>query len=208
MNKINYLSDTNIFIKLYHAYNDSTILCELYVRNFSTLGFVEPVHHEIMRTPSSKNSKKLSLKVLYKRLDNEYEIIFIDELEAIVKQSYINEMRNFGYTDYKGCKNSIKDIGEKGTLLISHLLDIPIIHSDDYHFVDFVEMNRDRFPDVELFTLNSILEVLVPEHKERISINKNIEINSKRFNVSIEQERAERNMQKRLEKLYKKFNKH
>lgn len=203
MSNIKYLSDTNIFIKLYHAYIDSTELCEEYVKKYTLLGFVEPVHYEIKRTPNVSYDKKASIIDLYDQLSNQYEIVYINELDNITKQSYIREMNNLGYLDYTGKTKAEDDIGEKATLLISHLLEIPIIHTDDYKFIEYVETNRNKYPDAELITLNTVLQNLIIEDKKRIKVNRDIEVNVLNYNNKVE----ENEMEIKLTQLTNKYSK-
>lgn len=201
---IKYLSDTNIFIKLYHAYIDSTELCEDYVKKYTVLGFTEPVHHEIQRTPNIHYDKKTSIIDLYEQLSEQYKIIYIDDLDELSRRTYIQEMNNFGYLDYTGKTQPEEDIGEKATLLISHLLDIPIIHTDDFNFIDYVEANRNKFPDAKLITLNTVLQSLITDDQERIKVNANIEKNSNQYNNKFE----EYEMERKLKQLERKYSKH
>lgn len=200
---VQFLSDTNIFVNLYHAYTDSTNLCEEYVKKYEKLGFVEPVHYEIKRTPNIYFKNKLSILDLYKQLSERYKIIYIDELDNLTKQTYIEEMNNFGYLDYTGKQKAENNIGEKATLLISHLLEIPIIHTDDYNFIEYVELNRNKYPDAELIDLNTVLQTLVSDDQERIKLNKNISKNSHDYNDKAEKQK----MDKKMEELVNKFSK-
>ncbi|MBV5133396.1 hypothetical protein [Staphylococcus epidermidis] len=204
MSNIKYLSDTNIFIKLYHAYLDSTELCEEYVKKYTLLGFVEPVHHEIKRTPNVNYDKKASIIDLYDQLSNQYEIVYISKLDSITKQAYIREMNNLGYLDYTGKTKAEDDIGEKATLLISHLLEIPIIHTDDYKFIEYVEENRNKYPDAELITLNTVLQNLIPEDKKRIKVNRDIEMNDSYYNNKVVEEKE---MDRKLKQLINTYSK-
>lgn len=218
MNKVDFLSDTNIFIKLYHAKVDSTDLCNQYVKEFSRLGFVEPVHYEINRTPNVSYKHKQDFLSVYNSLSDYYDVVYIDELDILTQQIYIDEMNNFGYQDYKGIEKAVKDIGEKATILLSHLLEIPIIHTDDYEFIDYVNDNRNKFPDTELIDLNTVLQKLIPNDKERIAINKSIQqndtVHKSKVNKQAKLDRENENekiekekMEKSLEKLLRKYNK-
>lgn len=113
-------------------------------------------------------------------------------------------MNNLGYLDYTGKTKAEDDIGEKATLLISHLLEIPIIHTDDYKFIEYVEENRNKYPDAELITLNTVLQNLIPEDKKRIKVNRDIEMNGSYYNNKVVEEKE---MDRKLKQLINTYSK-
>lgn len=208
MNEVNYLCDTNILINLYHADSSSTVLCEGYFDCFNRVGFVEPVHHELLRTPELKNeSRKETFVELYNRLDSKYYIFFIDDLDDLTKQAFIDEMLLQGYSDYKGINGPQDNVGEIATLILAHLIDIPLIHTNDQPFMDFVEENRDIYSDVVIVTLREVLDQLISDDKQRIRLTATIEENSRIFKERIKNQKSKEEMNLKLEQLKNKFSK-
>ncbi|WP_049411644.1 hypothetical protein [Staphylococcus pettenkoferi] len=165
MTDIRCLCDANIWIDACHG-----DLEKIYLDYFKMVGFAEQVHNEIIKF-KSRTDEFVYIYDKYIESENYYTVVKTNSLGKIETQ-FKNQLRLAGFSDLDNSNKKIKSLGEYVSLYLAYYLKIPYIHTTD---LDFIHKEKERLPDIQLYTWNEINGLISKDDDERLARNKEIE---------------------------------
>lgn len=186
MNDIRCVSDANIWIDTCHCDHEQT-----YLNVYSTVGFVEQVHNEIVKF---KNSNGKFNYIHQKYVDNSdlYRVLTTKELGDMEVQ-FISQLRGKGFLDIDNSNKVIKNLGEYASLYYAYHMGIPFLHTTD---LQFLHDEQSRMPGINMLSWSDICDEIFSDADEKIRMNKLIE--QKKAEMKVEKEKFEKNKQSKL----------